>query len=87
MPTSTVEFSPSAPLDVQRINASAAFDRLHPVEKEAASLGVHPDALAPIAFMNDQFYDQLLKEQKLAPALHSKLESYRTVAEADACSM
>ena len=64
---SPIAASPSLPDSggAQRLQAAVAFDALHPVEKRAAELGVHPDALKPIGFLNAGHYKQL-QEQQLA---------------------
>ena len=60
---------------------AAAFDTLTNVEKSAASLGVHPDAWKPIAFMNNAHYTQLITSNALDGDLARRIESYRTVAQ------
>ena len=60
------------------------FDQLTPTEQAAGSLGVHPDALRPIAFMNAAHLDTLRKNNALDANLSAKIEAYRTVATKDA---
>ena len=56
------------------------FESLTPHERQAASLGVSPDAWKPISFMNDAHYEALLKSNSLASSLAQKLESFKHVA-------
>lgn len=65
------------------VQASAAFDALTPVEQSAASLGVHPEAYRPIAFMNNSHYEQLIKANALDPELARRIEAFKHVAAVD----
>ena len=60
--------------------AAAAYDSLMPHEQSAASLGVHPDALKPIGFLNAGHYEALKKSNALSDALARRIEAYKVVA-------
>ena len=60
--------------------AAAAYDSLAPHEQSAASLGVHPDALKPIGFLNAGHYEQLKKSNALSDDLARRIEAYKVVA-------
>ena len=70
--------------DVNIMQASSAFDQLSETEKSAASLGVHPNAMKPIGFMNAAHYASLLKSNALDDTLARRIEAFRTVAGRDA---
>ena len=55
--------------------AAAAYDQLAVHEQAAASLGVHPDALKPISFMNAGHYEQLRKSNALSDDLARRIEA------------
>ena len=56
---------------------------LNETERSAASLGVSPDALKPIGFMNISHYASLLKKNALAGPLAQKIEAFKTVSDAE----
>jgi len=56
------------------------WENLTETEKSAASLGVHPEAWKPIAFMNTVHYDTLLKSNAIDDSLAKQLEAYKVVA-------
>ncbi len=70
--------------DSARIDAALAFSALHPVEQAAASLGVHPDELKPIGFLNAGHYKELRTSQRLTEGFAEQIECYKTVAESSA---
>ena len=55
--------------------AAAAYDALRPYEQSAASLGVHPDALKPIQFLNAGHYEALKKSNALSDDLARRIEA------------
>ena len=55
--------------------AAAAYDALAVHEQAAASLGVHPDALKPISFLNAGHYEQLRKSNALSDDLARRIEA------------
>ena len=57
-----------------------AFEALSPPEQATAMLGVHPDALRPIQFMNNAHHEALLKANALDDTLARRIEAYRHVA-------
>ena len=60
---------------------TAEFDQLSPTEQAAGSLGVHPEAWKPIAFMNASHYKQLIEANMLDDDLARRIEAYRQVAQ------
>ena len=62
---------------------TSEFDKLTPVERDAASLGVHPDAWSPLKFMNDGHYVALQKAHALAPDLARQIKAFQTVSAAN----
>lgn len=63
--------------------AGLTIDDLNEVERSAASLGVNPDALKPIGFMNDAHFGTLKKKNVLSGTLTQQLEAYKVIASAD----
>ena len=59
---------------------SLNFADLNPTEKSAASLGVSPNELKPIEWINRQHYNTLLKKNVLDSKLAQGLEAYQAVA-------
>ena len=57
-----------------------SFEELSNVEQSAASLGVHPDAWKPIAFMNNAHHASLLKANALDETLARRIEAFRAVS-------
>ena len=60
--------------------AAAAYDALLPHEQSAASLGVHPDSLRPIGFLNAGHYENLKKSNALSDDLARRIEAYKVVS-------
>ena len=56
------------------------FESLSEVEKSAASIGVSPDDLKPIDFMNRAHYATLLKTNALDARLTQQIEAYKVVS-------
>lgn len=63
---------------------AAAYDALAPHEQAAASLGVHPDALRPIGWLNAGHFENLKKAELLSDNLSRRIEAYKKVAEESA---
>lgn len=61
-----------------------ALSSLTPVEREVASLGIDPDALKPISFINTGYYAQLQKQQLISSEFAAKIGAYQSLASADA---
>lgn len=87
------EYVPSATLSATSFAMEAAhvngqpapqitFDQLNPTEQAAASLGVAPDAIKPIGWLNDAHYDQLRNSNALDPQLARRIEAYKVVSKA-----
>ena len=63
--------------------AAAAYDALAPHEQAAASLGVSPNELKPIGFMNAAHYEQLKAQNALSDDLARRIEAYKVVASSE----
>ena len=63
--------------------AAAAYDSLAPHEQAAASLGVSPNELKPIGFMNAAHYEQLKAQNALSDDLARQIEAYKVVASSE----
>ena len=59
---------------------SLAFNSLSEVEKSAASLGVSPDDLKPIEFMNRAHYKSLLQNNAIDSRLCQQVEAFKHVS-------
>ena len=78
--------SERAPLTQGMGETSAAvltFDDLTETEKQVATLGVSPEALKPIAFLNQSHFDTLTKANAISSGLAQQLAAFQTVAEND----
>lgn len=62
--------------------APLTFDDLSPVEQAAASLGVQPDAIKPIGWLNDAHFQTLKDQNALHPDLSRRIEAFRHVSKA-----
>ena len=56
------------------------FAQLTPTEKQAASLGVHPDSLKPISSLNEAHFEALLQANALSPQLAASIKAFQRVA-------
>lgn len=56
------------------------FDQLTETEKSAATIGVSPEDLKPIGFMNRAHYTTLLENNAIAGRLTQQIEAYKQVA-------
>ena len=56
------------------------FEDLTPTEQAAASLGVQPDALKPIGWLNDAHHEQLKKGNVLDNTLARRIEAFKEVS-------
>jgi len=63
-------------------DAPLTFDDLNPVEQAAASLGVQPDAIKPIGWLNDAHFQTLKDQNALHPELSRRIEAFRHVSKA-----
>ena len=61
---------------------AVTFDSLTPVEQAAASLGVDPNSLQPIQWLNSAHYESLKKKQMFDPTLARRIEAFKTVSSA-----
>jgi hypothetical protein len=59
------------------------YDDLTPTEKQVATLGVSPDALKPIAFLNQSHFETLTKANAISSGLAQQLVAFQTIAEND----
>lgn len=87
-------YDPTAPApmaDHMQVDASPplSFDDLTPTEQAAASLGVQPDSLKPISWLNDAHYENLKSNNALEPNLVRRIEAYKHVSKSssDAAAM
>lgn len=64
----------------QQQEGTLNFADLNPTEQSAASLGVSPNELKPIEWINRQHYNTLLKNNVLDAKLAQGLEAYQAVA-------
>ena len=64
---------------------SPEFDKLSPVEKSVAILGVDikPEEWKPISFMNNKHYEALMASNLLDDTLTRRIEAYRQMATAE----
>ena len=60
--------------------AAAEFDKLEPVEKSAASLGLSENSWQPIKEFNDAHYGELLRQNRLDSDLARRIEAYKVVS-------
>lgn len=60
-----------------------ALDSLTPTERQVASLGIDPDALKPIEFLNVGHYKELRDKQLLSDEFRNKIEAYSELAAAE----
>lgn len=73
---------PSAPVGTVGIAETAAnteqltYDDLTPTEQAVANLGVQPNALKPIGWLNDAHHDQLIKANALESNLARRIAAY-----------
>ena len=63
--------------------AILSFEDLSPTEQAAASLGVQPDSVKPISWLNDAHYEQLKTTNALDPTLSRRIEAFRYVSNAE----
>ena len=77
-PNQNQQGSESVPLKTPE--PSLTMGDLTQTEAAAASLGVHPDALKPIAFLNQAHYETLSKSNAISGDLAQKIAAFQTVA-------
>lgn len=61
--------------------ASREFDKLTPIEQQAATLGVHPESFKPLSDLNNAHFEVLRQANALSPALEAQIRAFRAVAE------
>lgn len=71
---------PQKPDAARSDDAPLTFDQLTYTQQEAALLDVDPDALKPIAFLNEAHHQQLLKANALSDTLAARIEAHKQVA-------
>ena len=57
------------------------MDDLNPVEQAAATLGVDPDGIKPISWLNEAHYSELKKSNALDSNLGRRIEAYKHLSE------
>jgi hypothetical protein len=79
--STAIEVQTSSPVVVQSEGAAKlTMADLNETERAVATLGVDPNSLKPIGFMNTAHYTTLLKANALDGDLARRLEAYRHVA-------
>lgn len=68
----------------EALESALGFDDLSQTEQSAASLGVHPQSLKPISFINEGHFKALIKANALDANLARRIEAYKKVASDDA---
>ena len=61
-------------------NPELTFEQLSPVEQSVASLGIEPDQLKPIGWMNSKHYEGLKKNNALDPEFQRRIEAHKAVS-------
>lgn len=56
------------------------FESLTETERNAATIGVAPDAWKPISWLNQGHYGELLKSNALSGRLTQQIESFKVIA-------
>ena len=64
------------PAEAQEANV-LNMDDLTPREQAVARLGVDPDSLVGISWLNDRHHAQLVKDNALSPTFARQLEAYK----------
>lgn len=60
--------------------AAPDFESLTETERNAATIGVAPDAWKPISWLNQGHYGELLRNNALSGRLTQQIESFKAVA-------
>ena len=60
---------------------SLTMDDLNPVEQAAATLGVDPDGIKPIAWLNEAHYKELQESNALDTTLGRRIAAYKHLSE------
>ena len=81
--TSTEAAAAGAPKS-EAVESAPSFNDLSQTEQSAASLGVHPQSLRPISFINEGHFKALIKANALDANLARRIEAYKKVASDDA---
>lgn len=68
----------------EALESAPGFSDLSQTEQSAASLGVHPQSLRPISFINEGHFKALIKANALDANLARRIEAYKKVASDDA---
>lgn len=79
----------SPPVDGQApkdSTSSLTMDDLNPVEQAAATLGVDPDGIKPISWLNEAHYNELKKSNALDSNLGRRIEAYKHLSEQSSTS-
>lgn len=74
MPVSTPVKTQQSPL---------TMDDLNPVEQAAARLGVDPDTVKPIAWLNEAHYENLKDSNAMDEDLGRRIEAFKSLAKAE----
>ena len=68
--------------DATEEEPALSFDELTETERSAATIGISPNDLKPIGFMNQAHYRTLLENNAIAGRLTQQIEAYKCVANA-----
>lgn len=85
VPVAAPNPSLSVPMNSQPVSAPATevkltMDDLTETEQAAASLGVQPDSLVGLSWLNNAHHEQLVKANALSDDLARRIEAYRQVS-------
>ena len=75
---SSVKLAPPATLAADGVKVG--MDDLTATERAAANLGVEPDALQPMQWLNDKHFEHLKKTNALGDTLARQIEAHRVVS-------
>ena len=60
------------------------IDDLNPIERSVATLGVSPDELKPISWLNQKHHENMVTNQLLSPNLARGIDAYKYMSEQEA---
>lgn len=94
VPTATpaamdVKSSPASSAGVSVKNAIAAqtkpltMDDLTPVEQAAAHLGVDPDGIKPISWLNAEHFNNLKEKNSISTELNRRIDAFKHLSEVE----
>lgn len=78
--TAATAATAATPADATEEQPALNFEELTETERSAATIGVSPNELKPIGFMNQAHYRTLLENNAIAGRLTQQIEAYKCVA-------